>query len=301
MSDPTSAAPYRSVAARKLAAPPRQGPGKLKLRLYFGGGLAQIGWFVCAISSIVIWVIVPSVDFGALTESGPYERVEGQVLHSEPTSISVNNQRIMAVDFVVETAGHSHLGTSYVRGNPPADGARVPVEIPHGRLDRARVEGMSLQPTPAWVLLVLLPLPLAALVLLLVRGRHARLEVRLLTIGRVDSGRLVHRETTRLRVNNRPVHKLSFDFEDAEGRAQRVVVRTTNTDRLTDDALEPLVYDRAHPRHAALLDSLPGAPRIDEGGRLAYDASPWGMLTALGPPALVLLVNLVALLMFSLS
>jgi hypothetical protein len=129
--------------------------------------------------------------------------------------------------------------------------------------------------------------PLLGLVLAL-RGipRGVR-RIGLLRSGRPALGRLVDRRETNVTINDEPVIALTFEFTTEDGATTRVVERTHRPQLLVDDAEEPLLYDARWPERAALLDHLPGAPRVDSGGRLHVKLGPRTFLPLLLPLVVV--------------
>jgi len=289
-------APYRSVGpARTLAPPPRHVPGHLRTLLYFGSASARMGWLFVAFGTVMCWIFGMQADWSPLTVHGPYDHLDAQVVRSHVTLTGKHHdQKLTRVTFRYTVDDTVHEGVSYHDGEGPLVGATVTIEVPHGRFDQAVVVGMRRAETPFWALLILAIFPLLGLGFAGHRVRAGRREVRLLTVGLLGHGKLVHRELTNVTVNKRPVEKLSFDFEDRRGRVHRAVVRTLEPDKLTDDALEPLVYDPLDPSRAALLDALPGTPRVDAAGQLAFDGSPWTLFAALALPVLAVVANLAA-------
>jgi hypothetical protein len=298
---PVAAAPYRSVGSdRRLAPPPRRVPGRLRTLLYLGGHVAPLGWFFVMVGSILLWSIGANADWSALTVHGPYDHYQGEVLRSHVSvSGDHHHQKSVEVTFRYLVDDTLQMGTSYGDGDRPREGEQVTIEVPRGHPGDAVVVGMRRRRVPFFVIPLLLVFPLVGLGIAGHRMRSGRREVRLLAEGRLAHGKLVHREVTRVRVNDRDVQKLSFDFEDERGRVHRAVVRTHYPAKLLDDALEPLVYDPLSPARVALLDALPGTPRLDASGQLVFDGSPWTLLAAVALPALAVLVNLVAPLIVS--
>jgi hypothetical protein len=226
--------------------------------------------------------------------------VRGEVAKVEPSAFREGSATTRRVDFLVGQDGRYFVGSSYTRSKPPEVGAPVDIEVPRGRLEDARIVGMRREPMPAWAVLVLLPLLLTGVGLLIARFRRASREVHLLARGRLGSARLVRREETRMYVDGKQVHKLSFDYEDDSSRVHRLIVRSYELERVVDDKVEPILFDPDAPERAALVDALPGARGIDPQGQLRFDNG-GGPLSLVGLPAAAALVNLVGLLVVALS
>jgi hypothetical protein len=141
------------------------------------------------------------------------------------------------------------------------------------------------------VLVVLFPL--VGLVLALRGIPRGLRRIRLLRSGRPALGRLVDRRATNVTINDEPVIALTFEFTTEDGATARVVERTHRPQLLEDDEEEPLLYDPQWPERAALLDHLPGAPRVDGRGRLHVKLGPRTFLPLLLPLAVIIAVVVV--------
>ena len=86
---------------------------------------------------------------------------------------------------------------------------------------------------------------------------------------------------------------MTFEFTTEDGLRARVVERTHRPQLLEDDEEEPLLYDARWPERAALLDHLPGAPRVDSRGRLHVKLGPRTVLPLLLPLAVIIAVVVV--------
>ena len=284
--------PYRKREVRApLVPPPRQVPRRLALRLLGGGTIAPVGWFVMIIGSIVLWALGGQVDYQV---DGPYHRVDGEVTGVHATSMHENDRQIQRVDFTFMDGDEERRGSSYTRARRPSVGDTVRVDVPVGHPAEAVIHGMRRRAFSRWVVLPLVLLPVVGVTLVLIRAVRGLRDLRLLERGHVGAGRLVHQRETNVRVNNKPVVELSFDFEAHDGRTHRAKARVLDVGKLTDETMEPLVYDPAQPSRAAMLDALPGGPRVSPDGKLTYDDSPWGLIAAVGLPTLFVFVQIVA-------
>jgi hypothetical protein len=81
------------------------------------------------------------------------------------------------------------------------------------------------------------------------------------------SARLIAKEPTGSRVNNRTVYKYTFTFKTLEDQVCQAS-DNTDADRFVDDSEEHIVYDPRQPQRALLLENLPGSPQIGEDGHL---------------------------------
>ena len=292
-----------------LADPPREVPWAVKLRVLFGGFLSQFGWAFFGFGMVFVWAFTANADLlGWYRFGGELEYAQGTVTAGEATHCSVNNSRVYANHYRFTTGdGTEHTAVSYATGRRLSPGRQVRVEYPPGRPETSRIAGMRTSIFGVATLLVLI-FPAAGLGLLLPGLWRGLRGIRLLRDGKQAVGRLIDRKPTRARVNNQPVWKLTFEFTAEDGGVFQVSARTHDTSRLSGEApgslpgvaaasgggdgedapLEPLVYDPFRPARAALLDALPGGPRIDENGNIRV-SRPLRTLAVLIAPAATIL------------
>jgi hypothetical protein len=276
-----------------LAPPPRSVSGALRLRLLFGGALNVVGWAVVCFGMVFVGVFVGNSELrSARAFSGELRVATGSVQNVEQTAFQENDVSVEAVRYGFDADGGSFVGTSYTTATAPAVGARVDVEFVADDPRTSRIKGMRTAPFSAAVVLVwVFPLIGAGLVAFGLRGGRQRL--RLLREGQLAYGRLVARERTRTEVNDRPVYRLTFEFQDALGETRRTVARTHRVEDLDDEATEPLLYD-PHTGEAVMLDALPGQPVVDAGGFATQSRAVTVAVLIL--PALTVIAGLVQLL-----
>jgi hypothetical protein len=247
-----------------------------------------------AIGSALAWGLLgQSESVDALRYRGGLASVSGTVIASRATSMQQNDRPLWAIEARYEVGGVEHRVTSYDDASME-EGYHVTVEYQPGRPEVARIHGMRSRPFSAY-LAVLLLFPVVGVGLALWQVRRGRHALALLCIGRVARGKLLEKIDTKVRVNEMPVYRMIFEFQDDKERTHRVEARTHRPERLEDDAHEQVLYDPTWPARATLVDSLPGSPRVDEAGRIT-GTDPLGLVGALAPPAVALLLNLFFLL-----
>jgi hypothetical protein len=127
--------------------------------------------------------------------------------------------------------------------------------------------------------------PLIGLVFIILGIRKGIKGNRLLAYGRLGTGRLKSKVGTSAKVNGQPVYKLTFEFVTPEGATYEAVAKTHQPEKLEDEATEPLLYDPVLPSYAAMLDDLPGSPRIDETGSIRAGSALSALLSLVVPAA----------------
>jgi hypothetical protein len=265
-----------------LGGPPRHVPLPLKLENLLGsgssGGCIMFGFFL-----IGFWVLTLKADLtGWYHFRGAVETAEGKVTRSETvrsrskrgrrrTRFYANHYSFIGPD------GIEYTGVSYTRrADKKLDaGTIVTVEHPSGKPEISRIRGMD-RATMGWfaglVAVAVLVVFLAAFLGMMVKGFQRGMKAnRLLRDGQQAMGKLISKVKTRRKVGSGKgglVYALTFEFTTEDRQSQKVVVKTHLPEKLEDEAEEPLLYDPMRPSNAAMLDELPGNPRIDEAGNI---------------------------------
>lgn len=263
---------------------PRVVPVSLQV-LNFFNRFAQIGWALFGFGMLFFWVFTLNTDLSFITFRGPHETVDGTVLRVEDTQASENDVHVQANHYQYSVAGSVLTGTSYSTGVEVAAGETVPVEYDEDDPSRSRIEGMRRAMFGPGLLAINI-LPLIGLLMLIPATRTGLKRNRLLREGLVAQGKLIGKSATNTRINHRRVYELRFEFTTRDGRRATAKTRTTETDRLQDEALEPLLYDPADPTRAYLLDEAPARPQFDFNGTMI--GRPTAALATLILPAIVI-------------
>ena len=83
------------------------------------------------------------------------------------------------------------------------------------------------------------------------------------------------------------VWKLTFEFIANDGRTHDVSTSTTEPGKLEDQEYEGLLYDPRRPSRAVMMDTLPGAPKIDGAGHITVGNRAHAVFARIGPPAVL--------------
>ena len=251
----------------RLQPPPRRVPLSLWLTNVFNAA-SQAGWAFFGFGMIFFWTFVMQADLSFATFRNATGRATGRVLETRETGASENKQKVHASHYQYSVAGRTFEGTSYTTGGAPAQGDEVEVEFDEGNPSRSRIAGMRRAPFGPGVLFVIL-FPAIGLIWLVLATRSGIRRNHLLAQGILTQATFKKMEATNVRVNRRTVYALHFEFTDRLGQRQQTTARTTDVERLRDDATEPLLYDPERPSRAYLLDELPARPTVEQNGDLA--------------------------------
>lgn len=249
-----------------LAPAPRRVPLSLQVVNFFNG-FSQIGWIVFGFGMIFFWVFTPNADFSFATFRGSIATANGKVTDVESTGASENDVNVKANHYEFSVAGQKYRGTAYSTGDEVTPGEEVTVEYDEDDPERSRIEGMRRAIFGPAVALVNI-FPLIGLGLLIPATRTGLKRNRLLREGVLAQGKLIGREPTNMTINNRRVFELHFEFNARDGRRYTAKARTTNSERLEDEATEPLLYDPGDPTRAYVLDEAPARPELESNGDL---------------------------------
>ncbi|MDP9191319.1 MAG: DUF3592 domain-containing protein [Acidobacteriota bacterium] len=249
-----------------LASPPRHVPLSLQIVNFFNG-FAQAGWLVFGFGMIFFWAFVTNADFSFANFRGPHGTADGKVTRVEGTSASINRREVQANHYEYSVAGDFFEGVSYSTGQSVSAGESVMIEYDDDDPARSRIAGQRRAMFGAGLIFVSL-FPFIGLLILIPSTLSGIKRNRLLREGIVAPGTLKSKSRTNMRINNRLVYELIFEFTTRDGRRQEAKARTTDTDRLQDETEEPLLYDPTDPSRAYLLDEAPARPEIESNGDL---------------------------------
>jgi hypothetical protein len=250
----------------QLASAPRRVPLSLQIVNFFNV-IAQVGWLIFGFGMIFFWAFVLNADFSFVNFRAPYGTVEGKVTRVDETGASVNRSKVRANHYQYSVDGNFLEGVSYSTGESVSPEETVEIEFALGNPARSRIAGQRRALFGPGVTFVSL-FPLIGLAILVPATISGIKRNRLLREGLLVTGTLKSKSRTNVTINNRPLYELIFEFTARDGRRHEAKARTTVTERLEDEAQEPLLYDPADPTRAYVLDEAPARPEIEMNGDL---------------------------------
>lgn len=252
-----------------LAGPPRSVPLLVRAKVLLGGFHTQFGCAFVGFGMVFVWTFTLNADLTSWYHlRGRLETAQGTVLRSQKTSLSEDDTPIYANHYSFTGPDEvEYKGVSYATGRELNEGRKVRVEYRPGKPLMSRIKGMRRSPIGLFGLGPVI-FPLAGLSFMIVGLRRGIRGNRLLKIGRQATGRLKSKVRTGEKINDRNVYKLTFEFTTTDGTSHEAIGKTHMPAKLEDEAAEPLLYDPRRPSYAAMLDALPGSPRIDENGKI---------------------------------
>ena len=273
--------------------PPRRVPLSLRV-INLCNGVTQIGWFVFGFGMIFFWAFAGNADFSFITFRGAMQRATGRVLETKNTGASENERQVQASVYEFSVAGEPYRGTSYTTDAAASQGQEVTIEYDPDNPNRSRIEGMRRNMFGPWAAIVSIfpAIGLAFIVPFTLSGIKRN---RLLRDGVLTTGTLIHKTRTNVTINDRPVWELTFEFTDRLGQRHEAKARSTDTERLEDEAGEPMLYDPNNPSRAYVLDEAPSRPQLEGNGEFVGRFG--GAIGRLILPGIVIAANVLVVLM----
>lgn len=251
----------------------------------------MIGWIFFGVG--MIFFLLMGLDSNLFTFHrfmGALEKTEGKVLKTSYTDWSINEESVVRWVYTFDYQGKKYLGTSYAVETTALPDQNVIVEFAANSPEYSRIEGLNEALTPWWVTIIVMIFPTLGLLFIYLSVRHLPKTIGLLRSGTPAYASYVDKEPTNMIVNDMPVYKLRFQFEDDRGDTHYVFAQSHLIDDLMDDPQEAIIYHPQEPEKALLLDELSGKPYLNEEGQWQWQAQ--GYLYLL-PAAIAITINIV--------
>jgi hypothetical protein len=245
------------------------------VRVLFSGWVGQFGWLFCAFGMLFVGVFDPASSIKEwFAFRGEIHTAEGVATGYDQTNMTINEVQVYETGYRFSMPdGREITDVSFSTGSWMEPGDFVIVEYVDGDVPLSRIAGMRRSSSGGMALIIVI-FPIIGLLFglssVLSRLRH----LRLLKSGTLTTGTLRSSTPTSTQINNRPVMRLTFEFEDASGERFEAVAKTHEPHRLEDEARELILYAPRNPARAMVLDELPSQPRVDENGLFHPTASP---------------------------
>jgi len=239
-----------------------------KIQVLFGGFFFQFGsgffWFGMIFTLIFVGqselVYIFSFD-------GEWVETSATVEGSSNTFAEVNGAAQYEFLFSYEVEGEEFQGSCYGPFQSSlAGGNTVRIEYRSRNPARSRIVGMTTMVFPIWVMFVLL-FPLIGFIFMVLGMRDNIKSLGLLLNGKFTRGKKLSSRATNTRINNRTVYAYEFGFE-VNNKTYIAKCKTHLSEKVEDEELEKIIYDKKNPNHSIVYDAMGAAPEIDKFGKL---------------------------------
>ena len=249
---------------QRLTGPPRSVSLTVRALLLLNNGHAPLfGWFFACFGMMFAIFFIPVGLHGLpdLTHRNFEPVGKGKVVQVAKTSITANDCPVYRFHF---TGPNGEEGRCFAVGERFKEDAEVDLEKCG---DRIRIVGTnfgSLGNSGFFVVPGVLLFPIIGMSIVLYGTFQGMKAIRLLHDGEVGRARFIDMKPTGTQVNGQSVMKLHYMFTAADGVEYDAYAMALDTDKLTDDPVEALLYDPMDSKKSVLLDSLPGNVRYDD-------------------------------------
>lgn len=265
--------------ASPLQPPPRAIPLTVKFGLLLGHGQAIPSLIFGTIFLIAIYFLALQPIKQDLQFSQGTTRIQGDLTLVSKITVDYthsfrrrsNSVPIYACHFNFQVQGQTINGISYTSATqPPLQGVKqVSIEYLPQKPEVARIAqpGYHLTQIDPWAMVstwfawpvFFLPLLCYGLWLWAVTKGNQKLQ--LLKHGKIAKARLLLNEETKWTTKDNQgelakIHRLIFAY-DAGGKMHEIELKTADTQAITDEAKEDVIYLPNHPQKGILIDTLP--------------------------------------------
>ncbi|MFQ6102020.1 MAG: DUF3592 domain-containing protein [Anaerolineae bacterium] len=192
---------------------------------------------------------------------------QGTVTEVIVTNATENNVPVYEYHFTFHTLdGQTFTARSYATGRRWSPEDRVEVQyVPDEPTIATMEETRRSQFTP-WVFSLVLLFPAIGAALFVTATLGGLRQVMLLRHGEIARAQALSQEMTNVRVNNVPVIKYTYEFEAHDGETYLGSSKALPSERIGDEAQEPVLYLPSNPGVSTLVDGLPLRHPLDVDG-----------------------------------
>ncbi len=242
---------------------PRNIPTGLKLKTMFGGVTAIIGIAFFVMGMAFLGIFGSLADWSSLKFSDNAPTTTGWITNVRATNSTINEQTVYAYSYEFKLYdGTNYKGVSFYPGYVLHEGDAVDIQFIKNDPNNSRIVDMKGSVFPLWVLLIIVPFVLIGALFLYFNIRKGTKANHLLRYGKIGYGTLVSKNPTNMTINDRPVYRLTFEFQAEDGRTYQVDARSHTPEVLEDEPQEKLVYDTTNPAQAVVIDELPRSIKL---------------------------------------
>jgi hypothetical protein len=246
------------IRHKRTYMPKRNIPVFIILRIWFGNPLSIIGlfFFLFGLPFTFIFISFSDILGPSFNESDP--QAKGTIVEVIPSNSYINDVRVYEYKFQYKLRdGNIYVGSGFSTGQIKNLDDEVIVQFKENKPEVSMAIGLRNSAFGAGVGLFTLIFPGIGFVMMFFSTRKALRQIMILRVGKLTEGKFLYKEATNMQINKQTVFALTFEFVADDNTTHQTVAKTHQYYRLTDEAMEKLVYDPDNPQNAVLLDELP--------------------------------------------
>ncbi|WP_196894719.1 hypothetical protein [Aureivirga marina] len=233
-------------------------PLKEKILIILNGYKIIIGLFFLIFGIIASGKVIGSFHLKSVyeLEFGNIKKQTGEIINIYNAGLTINEDEFYGIEYKFKLDDFEDTGISYGTNNNLREGDFVTIEYAEGNPSANRVADMDIILGKDYLIIILFPLVIG-LILIYLNTKKGLQNYKILVEGIVDKGKLIEKSPTLIRVNDRRVYKLVFQYEDKSKNKYTTHVKTQFTKKLEDENYESLIYLESEPKKVVIIDSLP--------------------------------------------
>ena len=235
----------------------------LRLKILFGGSIIQVLYGVFSFLMIFVLLFVANADFSDFTLANS-PTTKGNITNITQTNSRINKRYVFAFDYTFLVNDKIYKNKSFSTEKTSTN--EVIIEYLAINPRNSRIKDMRQKTFPIYVALIGI-FPIIILLILFFGIKKNLKAISLMQTGELGYATLIRTETTNVRVNNRYVVRLFYEFEDKNGNKIVFSTKTHQPEKITDETREVLFYDVKNPKINVLKDSLAIKIALKENGK----------------------------------
>ena len=224
----------------------------LRLKILFGGSIIQTLYGVFSFLMLFVIVFVNQADFSDFTLNSN-TTMKGYITNTTKTNSRINKQYVFAFDYTFLVNDKVYNGTSFSTDTPKNN--EVIIEYLAKNPQNSRITDMRQKTFPFYVSFIAI-FPIVVLFILFFGLKKNLKAISLMENGEIGCATFLRMEGTNVRMNNRQVMRVFYEFEDKNGKKHTFSFKSHEPEKITDEAQEMLFYDVNNPKNNVLKDSL---------------------------------------------
>jgi len=230
---------------------------KMKLQIIFKHTLMLIGviFTILSLFMFIIFGLQVSFEDYKFDENSPI--TEGKIIKVLKTNAKENNISVVKYEYEYNINSQTYKAESYTTGKQYVEQQTVEIQYIESEPQISRIENTRKGAFDPWFLLFFTPFLFVGGSMVGVGIYLSLNSIKLLKFGEIAYGILVDKQPTNVKINNKTVYKLFFEFQARDGQKYTTIAKTHRPALLENEVKEKLVYDPNNPSKAVVIDTLP--------------------------------------------